>query len=123
MLDPQQVAEQLVETFDHIHTENMQGIPILNPNIGIEALGFQEIDGRILGVIICPWLMNVVLLPMWWSATVVSPVSRVLIVSGRPALKLVFDLCYVVLPIAALLAFDVLLLWLGLTRFRAKAVS
>jgi O-antigen/teichoic acid export membrane protein len=50
------------------------------------------------------WLM-LVLLPMWWSATVVSPVSRVLIVSGRPALKLVFDLCYVVLPIAALLAF------------------
>jgi len=45
------------------------------------------------------------LLPMWWSATVVSPLSRVLIVSGRPALKLVFDLCYLVLPMAALLAF------------------
>jgi hypothetical protein len=26
-------------------------------------------------------------------------------VSGRPALKLVFDLCYLVLPMAALLAF------------------
>lgn len=50
------------------------------------------------------WLM-LLLLPMWWSATVVSPVSRVLIVNGRPALKLVFDLCYLVLPMAALLAF------------------
>jgi len=63
MRDPQQVAEQLVETFNRIHVENMQGIPILNPNIGIEAVGFQQHDGRILGVIICPWLMNVVLLP------------------------------------------------------------
>jgi O-antigen/teichoic acid export membrane protein len=50
------------------------------------------------------WLM-LLLLPMWWSATVVSPLSRVLIVAGRPALKLVFDLCYLVLPMAALLAF------------------
>lgn len=47
------------------------------------------------------WLM-LLLLPMWWSAAVVSPVSRVLLVVGRPGLKLVFDLCYLVLPLAAL---------------------
>ena len=63
MQNPQQVAEQLVETFNRIHLENMQGIPILNPAIGIEATGFQEYQGRILGVVITPWLMNVVLLP------------------------------------------------------------
>lgn len=47
------------------------------------------------------WLMAV-LLPMWWTGAVVSPVSRLLIVVGRPALKLVFDLLYLVPPIAAL---------------------
>jgi O-antigen/teichoic acid export membrane protein len=49
------------------------------------------------------WLM-LLLLPVWWSATVVSPVSRILIVNGRPGLKLIFDVCYLVLPMAALLA-------------------
>ena len=63
MLDPQAVAQQLEQTFHKIHIENMQGIPILNPNIKVEAIGFQEINGRVLGIIICPWLMNVVLLP------------------------------------------------------------
>jgi len=47
------------------------------------------------------WLMAV-LLPMWWIGAVVSPVSRLLIVLERPALKLVFDLLYLVPPIAVL---------------------
>ena len=63
MQDPHTIAQQLEQTFHKIHLENMQGIPILNPNIRVEAVGFQEIDGRVLGIIICPWLMNVVLLP------------------------------------------------------------
>jgi O-antigen/teichoic acid export membrane protein len=50
------------------------------------------------------WLL-LLLLPMWWSATVISPLSRVLIVSGRLVLKLVFDISYLVLPIGTLLAF------------------
>jgi [NiFe] hydrogenase assembly HybE family chaperone len=63
MQDLQAIAKQLEQTFEKIHLENMQGIPILNPNIRVEAVGFREIDGRVLGIIICPWLMNVVLLP------------------------------------------------------------
>jgi len=63
MQDPQQIGSQLEQTFHKIHLENMQGIPILNPDIQVQALGFQEIEGRVLGIIITPWLMNVVLLP------------------------------------------------------------
>lgn len=63
MQDPQTIARQLEQTFNKIHVENMQGIPILNHNIRVEALGFQIIEGRMIGIIICPWLMNVVLLP------------------------------------------------------------
>lgn len=61
--DPVQVSEQIEQTFNRIHRENMQGIPILNPAIEVQALGFQEHEGRVLGVIITPWLMNVVILP------------------------------------------------------------
>ncbi len=63
MKDPQTVVEILEHTFDRIHREDMQGIPILNPAIKVQALGFHECQGRILGVLITPWLMNVVMLP------------------------------------------------------------
>ena len=62
-LDPVQVGQQIEQTFNRIHLENMQGIPILNPVIEVQALGFQEFEGRVLGIIITPWLMNVVILP------------------------------------------------------------
>jgi len=48
--------------------------------------------------------LMLVLLPLWWTSTVVSPISRLLIVVGRPALKLVFDACFLILPAAALVA-------------------
>ena len=63
MEDLQLIANTIEETFEKIHQENMQGIPILNPAIRVQALGFQLYEGRVLGVIITPWLMNVVILP------------------------------------------------------------
>jgi [NiFe] hydrogenase assembly HybE family chaperone len=59
----QQIIDTLEQTFKRIHVENMQGIPILNPAIDVQALGFQHWQGRVLGIIITPWLMNLVLLP------------------------------------------------------------
>lgn len=46
--------------------------------------------------------LMLLLFTLWWSATVVSPVSRLLIVIERPGLKLVFDVVYLVGPILAL---------------------
>ncbi len=63
MQDPEQVAATIEKTFIKIHLENMQGIPILNPAIEVQAVGFQHYQGRVLGVIITPWLMNIVILP------------------------------------------------------------
>ncbi len=63
MSDLQQISDTMEQTFKRIHIENMQGIPILNPAIEVQALGFQQWQGRVLGVIITPWLMNLVLLP------------------------------------------------------------
>ncbi len=63
MNDPQVISEHLEEVFSRILQEHMQGIPILNPAIKVQALGFQKFKGRLLGVLITPWLMNVVMLP------------------------------------------------------------
>jgi [NiFe] hydrogenase assembly HybE family chaperone len=63
MNDLQRVAETLAVTFERIHQEQMQDIPLLNPMLRVETLGFQAYQGRILGVVITPWLMNLVMLP------------------------------------------------------------
>ncbi len=63
MKTPEDVSSTIEKTFEKILTENMQGIPILNSMVSVQALGFQEYQGRIIGVIITPWLMNLVLLP------------------------------------------------------------
>ncbi len=63
MPDPQAVAKTLENTFSKIHELQMRGLPLLNPEIRIQALGFQQYKGRIFGIIITPWMMNVVILP------------------------------------------------------------
>jgi len=61
--DPHSISTIIQSTFEKIHNENMQGIPILNSRVKVQALGFQEYQDRIIGIIITPWLMNLVLLP------------------------------------------------------------
>lgn len=63
MNNPQVAAEFVAQAFDTIHREQMAGIPILNDRIQVQALGFQEYEGRMLGVVITPWLMTLIMLP------------------------------------------------------------
>ncbi len=63
MQDPQAVADSLVQAFERIQQEEMQDIPLLNPLLRVEALGFREYQGRVIGIIITPWFMNLIMLP------------------------------------------------------------
>ena len=54
---------QLVDHFRRVHIERMQGMPILNPALEVQAVGFRELEEHLLGVLITPWFMNLVLLP------------------------------------------------------------
>jgi O-antigen/teichoic acid export membrane protein len=51
------------------------------------------------------WLM-LLLLPMWWTSAIVSPVSRLLVVMDRPAWKFAFDATFLVGPILAMYALE-----------------
>jgi [NiFe] hydrogenase assembly HybE family chaperone len=42
---------------------NMKGLPIYNPTVAVEAVGFREYEGRHAGVIVTPWFMNLTVLP------------------------------------------------------------
>jgi [NiFe] hydrogenase assembly HybE family chaperone len=62
-MSPQQQATRVAEVFSRIHREQMAGIPILNERLQVECLGFQEYQGRTVGILITPWLMNLIMLP------------------------------------------------------------
>jgi [NiFe] hydrogenase assembly HybE family chaperone len=56
-------AERLEAAFRDICVQRMQGLPFVNPQLRVEAVGFRRWEGRWLGVLITPWFMNLVLLP------------------------------------------------------------
>ena len=41
----------------------VKGLPIYNPTIAVEAVGFREYEGRQVGVIVTPWFMNLTAQP------------------------------------------------------------
>lgn len=53
----------LVDRYAAIDRERMQGLPIVNPELAVEAVGFRAFDAHRLGILITPWFMNLVLLP------------------------------------------------------------
>jgi [NiFe] hydrogenase assembly HybE family chaperone len=57
------MTQQLETVFKRIEQEQMQGIPILNGALQVETIGFQIYQGRMIGVLITPWMMNLMLFP------------------------------------------------------------
>jgi len=41
----------------------VKGMPIYNPTLAVEAVGFRLYEGRQVGVIVTPWFMNLTVLP------------------------------------------------------------
>jgi [NiFe] hydrogenase assembly HybE family chaperone len=56
-------AAALVRAFTAVLHDQMQGMPMLNPALGVEALGFRPWADHWLGILITPWFMNLVLMP------------------------------------------------------------
>jgi [NiFe] hydrogenase assembly HybE family chaperone len=55
--------EQLEPTFQMILDERMEGIPIVNEELAVKAMGFHQWNDYQLGILITPWFMNLMLLP------------------------------------------------------------
>ena len=63
MTDAAAIAERLETCFRQVHTERMDGVPILNEALDVRAVGTQTWNGFWLSILITPWFINVVLLP------------------------------------------------------------
>lgn len=58
------MGNTLVTLFQKIETERMDGIPILNKNLRVDSAGFEQHGAFYLGVLLTPWFMNLVLVPV-----------------------------------------------------------
>jgi len=56
-------AAALEAAFRRIWREQMQDMPMVNPALSVEALGFRPWNAHWLGVLVTPWFMNLVLMP------------------------------------------------------------
>jgi [NiFe] hydrogenase assembly HybE family chaperone len=63
MTDLKALTRKIEDVFQGIEQEQMQDIPLLNPALKVQSIGFQTYQGRIIGIIITPWMMNLLLLP------------------------------------------------------------
>jgi [NiFe] hydrogenase assembly HybE family chaperone len=63
MICPKYLIEGLEQSFRRIQRERMQGAPLLNEWLAVEAVDFRPWQGHCLGVLVTPWFMNLMLLP------------------------------------------------------------
>ncbi len=65
-------SAELTRAFEMIRATRMDGVPILNPRLAVEAVGFREWNGNWLGALVTPWFINLVVMPRdpaaWRSA-------------------------------------------------------
>ena len=61
-------AAALEQAFERVQRGPMAGVPMLNPALRVQAVGFRHWQSHWLGVLITPWFMNLVLLPRIDSA-------------------------------------------------------
>jgi [NiFe] hydrogenase assembly HybE family chaperone len=56
-------SSALVRRFEAIWQTQMQGVPLLNPALRVQAVGFRPWAEHWLGMLVTPWFMNLLLLP------------------------------------------------------------
>lgn len=59
----QDYSRRAATLFERIHREQMAGLPLLNKALSVTVLGFEEFEGRVLGMAITPWMMSLLLFP------------------------------------------------------------
>jgi [NiFe] hydrogenase assembly HybE family chaperone len=61
---PDTLSAGLEAAFTRIQYERMADIPLLNPVLKVQCVGFSVRESYCLGVLITPWFMNLMLLPL-----------------------------------------------------------
>lgn len=62
--EPEHMREKIEILFREIETTRMEGVPILNKALSVAAFGFEPWLDYQLGVLLTPWFMNLMLVPL-----------------------------------------------------------
>ena len=54
---------ELVDYYRKVYEERFRDLPIINPELDVEAVGFRKLAEHEFGTLITPWFINLVLLP------------------------------------------------------------
>jgi [NiFe] hydrogenase assembly HybE family chaperone len=65
-------AKKLETAFNQIYHTRMAGLPIVNPALDIEAVGFTPYDDGWLGILITPWFMSLLFLARGETAVAID---------------------------------------------------
>jgi [NiFe] hydrogenase assembly HybE family chaperone len=68
-------TKALEQQFRHVHQTRMADVPIINPKLTVQAIGFKQVEQGLLGVLITPWFINLVLLPIKDNEWIELPVG------------------------------------------------
>jgi [NiFe] hydrogenase assembly HybE family chaperone len=62
--DSGRAADELAleQVFERVRTERMAGLPLLNEQLRVEALGFRDWQAVRVGALVTPWSINLVIL-------------------------------------------------------------
>jgi [NiFe] hydrogenase assembly HybE family chaperone len=63
-MSPAATGERLEALYRALAEGAMAGLPICNPRLGVAALGFREVGGEAVGVVVTPWFLNIVAAPL-----------------------------------------------------------
>jgi [NiFe] hydrogenase assembly HybE family chaperone len=67
-------VRQLEAVYGEIAATRMAGLPLVHPRLSVQAVGFEaQEDGTALGILVTPWFMNLVRLPLSNSAELPAP--------------------------------------------------
>jgi [NiFe] hydrogenase assembly HybE family chaperone len=66
----------LESVFRQIAATRMAGVPLLNTRLQVQALGFETHNGVAVGVLITPWFMNLVRLPLDDTVETLAPLQK-----------------------------------------------
>lgn len=59
--DPAAWGEMLAAAYRDIGNHAVRNLPIFNETLSVEAVGFRLHEGRVIGIMVTPWFMNVVI--------------------------------------------------------------
>jgi [NiFe] hydrogenase assembly HybE family chaperone len=60
--DPCHAVTDFVALFEQVYQQRMLDMPMVNPALTIEAVGFRPWQNRCVGILITPWFMNLMIL-------------------------------------------------------------